>query len=100
MGPVSFQSLFLLAPGQRSLRVIFLKTTTPIFPRCAFFYLYTPLSVCDVDPGIEGLVVLEHAVDDPQYFVHTDAHGGHIVLSVFLVLFVELLDQRIVLKCR
>ena len=96
MGPVSFQSLLSSDAWTREPWCHTPENDGSHFSLAQLFLtVHVALSVCDINLRIERLVVLEHAVDDPQYFVHTDAHGGHVVFAVFLVFFVDLLDQRI-----
>ena len=100
MGPVLFQSFFLLTSGYGCFEIVVLKTTAWISFRRCFFHQQTTMAVCDINPGIERFVMLEHAVNDPHYFMHQNAHGCHVVLSAFLMFIVDLLDQRIALKRR
>ena len=44
--------------------------------------------------------MFQHAVNNPQDFVHADAYSGHIVFSLFPVFFIYLPDQGVTLNGR
>jgi hypothetical protein len=98
MGPLPFHSLLFLSSTHRGFGVVILKTTIRFIYR---FVVYIPrgyLPIRHVNLWIKRLVMLQHAVDNPQDFMHTDAHRGHVVFALLLMFLVDLFDHRVTLN--
>ena len=100
MGPLPFQPFFPLAPAYRCVGVIILNSPIDAVFRSDFCRPNAPLTVVDIDLLVKRLIMLEHAVDDPQDLMHADTQSSHIVFPLLPVFLINLTDQRVVLNGR
>ena len=101
MGDVITLGLFRFLPfvalplGDRRLLVKYLIAAVYIFCGVSCFPGRPVFPVFLVHLGIIGLVVFQHAVDDPQDFVHAQSDGCHLFHSLFRMFFIDFSDMGI-----